>query len=176
MIGIGARAVARLLRRRDGQATVEAAFLAPVLLGGVLLLLQPGIVLYDRVVMESAAAEGCRVLATATGEDAAGLCEDYVRRRLGAVPPIDCFHVHEGGCTWEIELSGAETSEEVSVTIATAARPLPLIDFAGRALGFVDESGLLRIEASASMPTQPAWASGAEPGLNPAEWVGAWLR
>ncbi len=46
-----------------GQGTVEAAFVLPVLLGLVLFLLQPGIVLYDRVVMKSAAAEACRLLA-----------------------------------------------------------------------------------------------------------------
>lgn len=45
-----------------GQGTVEAAFVLPVLLGLVLFLLQPGIVLYDRVVMKSAAAEACRLL------------------------------------------------------------------------------------------------------------------
>ncbi len=46
--------------REDGQATVEAAFALPVLFLLVLLLVQPGIVLYDRMVMASAAAEGCR--------------------------------------------------------------------------------------------------------------------
>ena len=167
--------VARRLRDRSGQATVEAAFLVPVLLGGILLLAQPGILLYDRVVMESAAAAGCRLLATTSADDAAEACEDYVRRRLGAVPPHDCFHVHDGGCTWEISLSGDETSEEVSVVISTAVRPLPLIDFAGRALGLVDETGLLHVEVSVSMPTQPAWASEAASGRAPSEWVGAWL-
>ena len=34
----------------SGQATVEAAFLLPVLFVGLLLLMQPGILLYDRLV------------------------------------------------------------------------------------------------------------------------------
>ena len=43
----------------SGQATVEAAFLLPVLFVGLLLLMQPGILLYDRLVMQAAASEGC---------------------------------------------------------------------------------------------------------------------
>ena len=50
----------------SGQATVEAAFLLPVLFVGLLLLMQPGILLYDRLVMQAAASEGCRLLATKT--------------------------------------------------------------------------------------------------------------
>ena len=87
--------------QESGQATVEAAFLIPVLLVALLLLMQPGILLYDRLVMNAAASEACRLLATKT--DAAGdmaeSCEAFVRRRLGAVPPVSCFHVHEGGCS-----------------------------------------------------------------------------
>ncbi|MBQ9069707.1 MAG: pilus assembly protein, partial [Eggerthellaceae bacterium] len=52
-------------RRCDrGQATVEAAFAIPVLFVLLLMLVQPGIVLYDRIIMRHAAAEGCRLLAT----------------------------------------------------------------------------------------------------------------
>ena len=102
-----------------GQATVEAAYLIPVLFLCLLLLLQPGIILYDLVVMRAAAAEGCRVLATKT--DATGVsdqaCKAYVKRRLAAIPPQDQFHIHEGGCSWEIVTEGDETSEYVRVTI-----------------------------------------------------------
>lgn len=170
-------AVACFVRRfveKQGQATVEAAFLLPVLFGCILLLVQPGIVLYDLVVMRSAATEGCRLLSTSSAADA-HLCDDYIRRRLGAVPPHECFHVHEGGCTWKIELLGDETTETVSVSISTALRPLPLIDFAGRAFGFSDENGNLRVEASATMPTQPSWAL-REAGGAPEMWPGAWAQ
>ena len=50
--------MARMLRDERGQATVEAAFAVPVLMVLVLMLVQPGIILYDRIVMEGAAA-GC---------------------------------------------------------------------------------------------------------------------
>ena len=56
--------------RDDGQATVESAFLIPVLFTALLLLVQPGMVLYDRMVMAAAATDACRVLAVKT--DAAG--------------------------------------------------------------------------------------------------------
>ena len=38
-----------------GQSTVEGAFLIPVILLMLMLLIQPGILLYNRVVMQSAA-------------------------------------------------------------------------------------------------------------------------
>ena len=64
--------------REAGQATVEAVFVIPVLFVAMLLLIQPGIVLYDRMVMANAAAEGCRVLATST--DAYGAMAEAAKR------------------------------------------------------------------------------------------------
>ena len=61
----GPAALKRLADER-GQSTVEAAFLFPVVFVLVLLLVQPGILLYDRIVMEGAAADACRLLATKT--------------------------------------------------------------------------------------------------------------
>ncbi len=61
--------MARMLRDERGQATVEAAFAVPVLMVLVLVLVQPGIILYDRIVMEGAAAAGCRLLATLPESD-----------------------------------------------------------------------------------------------------------
>ena len=40
-----------------GQATVEAAFLIPVLFTVLLLSVQPGMVLYDRIVIQAAASD-----------------------------------------------------------------------------------------------------------------------
>ena len=74
-------------RARDarGQSTVEAAVALPVVFLLVLLLVQPGIVLYDRMVMAGAAAEGCRLLATSDGD--AATCEEYVCRAWGRSRP-----------------------------------------------------------------------------------------
>lgn len=146
----------------------------------LLLLLQPGIVLYDRMVMQAAAAEGCRLLATRT--DAAGsmdeACEAFIRHRLGSIPQQDCFHVHNAqqGCSWEISFAGDEASERVEVTIKGEVRPLPLLDAGSALLGLVNERGNFEVEASASAPAQPGWAVDAFAGRTPAEWIGTWLE
>lgn len=161
----------RRLSSQRGQATVEAAFALPVLMVLVLLLLQPGIVLYDRIVMNSAAAEGCRLLATTTSSNS-GTNEDYVRRRLSAVPQIDQFHVHSSGCTWNIELSGDEGCDEVGVKISTEVKPLPLLDFGMALAGLTNASGNLLVEVEATGQVQPDWVSGATEGRNPSAWPG----
>lgn len=164
--------------REAGQATVEAVFVIPVLFVAMLLLIQPGIVLYDRMVMANAAAEGCRVLATSTDAYGAmaGSCEAFVRHRLAAVPQHDCFHVHGARCSWDIELIGNESSETVTVRIGNELKPLPLLDVASKLLGMTNANGNLEIEEEVTMPTQPGWVSRTEKGLSPAEWIGAWTR
>ena len=166
-----------LLRNTRGQATVEAAFMLPIVFTLLLLLIQPCIVLYDRVIMQQAAAEGCRVLITSDGSpESLQQCEDYIRRRLSAVPQQDCFHVHEDECSWNIELTGSAASDEVGVSIATKLRPLPLLDAATALVGMADEQGHLTVEVETSMPTQPTWFANASLGTSASSWVGAWLR
>lgn len=167
-----------MVRFRDarGQGTVEAAVAIPVVFLLLLLLLQPGIVLYDRLVMGAAAAEGCRLLATATDAygDMAPSCEAFIRHRLAAVPEHDCFHVHRSGCSWVIELDGGEESAAATVRIVNELRPLPLFDAGAKLLGMTNAAGNLEIEEVVTMPSQPGWASSSALGLSPAEWVGAW--
>lgn len=159
----------------EGQATVEAAVMIPVLFLLLLLLLQPSFVLYDRIIMQSAATEACRLLVTKTAVLGAmdGSCEAFIRHRLSAIPPVSCFHVHDDICSWEIELEGDETTAEVSVRIATQVRPLPLLDVTSTLLGLVNDQGNFVIEVEASSPTQPDWVS-ASGALSPASWIGAW--
>lgn len=157
-------------RGSKGQSSIEAAFALPVLMVLMLMLLQPGILLYDRIVMESAAAEGCRLLATTTEENAVSN-EDYIRRRLSAVPQVDIFHVHGSACTWDIGLSGSDTSERVSVSIATEVKPLPLLDIALSLFGMTNSDGNLTIHVQEEMPTQPSWVRLSEEGANPRGWV-----
>ena len=166
----------RIARSERGQGTVEAAVVIPVLFILILMLVQPAIVLYDRMVMGNAAVEACRLLATKT--DAAGAmhdsCEAFVRHRLSAVPQHDCFHVHGSRCSWSIGLLGDGSSEYVTVSIANELRPLPLFDTGAKLLGLTNSSGNLEIEESATMPTQPAWTYSSANGLAPESWIGAW--
>lgn len=168
--------IVRHLRDQRGQGSIEAAVVIPVLFLLLLMLLQPGIILYDRVVMGNAAAETCRVLATKTDElgSMEGSCEAFARHRLASIPQQDCFHVHGGTCSYRIELEGDEGSERVTVRIGNELRPLPLFDAGAKLLGMTNSSGNLEIEAVASMPTQPSWVAGSEVGLAPSSWVGAW--
>lgn len=160
-------------RGKDGQATVEAAFALPVLLIAILILIQPGIVLYDRMVMRAAAAEGCRVLATApAGQTEA--CKDYILRRLGAIPQQSLFHQHDTTCSWNIQLEGDESAETVSVAITNKVKPLPLVGAAAYPLGILDDQGFLTISVRQECQARPAWAAQSCQGAPSSDWVGKW--
>lgn len=167
--------IRRVLAEDRGQATVEAAFALPVMMLLVLMLIQPGIILYDRMVMHAAAAEGCRLLATSGADDVGMVCEDYVRRRLGAVPQQDIFHVHDSSCSWDIRFVGDASSSEVSVSISNELKPLPLLSAGIGLLGMLNGEGNIVIEVAAAFPTQPSWVAGSVPGYASTGWVGAWL-
>lgn len=158
-----------------GQATLEAAFLIPIVFIGLLLLMQPGIILYDRMIMNATASEACRLLATKT--DAAGSmdesCRAFVCHRLNAIPDISVFHVRDIPNEWDIVLQGDENSERVRVEIAHEVRPLPFLDISAKLLGLVNDRGNLRIHVACSQKTQPDWLSNAEG--EPSEWIGAWV-
>ncbi len=159
-------------RTESGQATVEAAFLIPVLFIVLLMLIQPGIILYDRMVMNYAAAEGCRLLATRT--DSGGMGEDryqeIVKRHLGAIPPQDLFHMHDGGCSYEIELSGNENSAVVAVKITNRVKLLPLFD-AGATLAGISKDGTVEIKVEQTARTKAPWLGTSASGLSPDAWV-----
>lgn len=162
--------------RQSGQATVEGAFVIPIVFVLLLLLMQPGILLYDRIVMNAAAAEGCRMLATrssASGADAAAY-EEAIRRHLGAIPQQENFHRHAGGCSWRIQLEGDEHATSVRVRIEGSVKLLPLIDLGGTLLGVADSDGSVKLVSEASAPTQDSWVAGSEFGMSPSQWVGKW--
>ena len=154
---------------RRGQATVEAAFALPVLMLLILMMMQPAIYLYDLVVMRNAAAEGCRLISTSTSDVSTN--EDYIRRRLTAIPDIDIFHIHSGGCTYEISIVGDEEASEVSVKISNQIKPLPLLDLAMKCGNALNAKGNLTIETEVSMATQPSWVSSSSEGSSPKGWV-----
>lgn len=157
---------------RRGQAVVEGAFLIPVLLLLLMLLIQPGILLYNYVVMKGAAAEGCRLIATSSvGQAGAGSFEASIKRHLGAVPQQENFHVHASGCTWRIEFGGNEQSDQVRVTIKNEVEPLPLFDFGAQALGMTNTAGNFVQEVTASRAVYNSWVYESEDGLDPDGWV-----
>lgn len=157
-----------------GQGTVEAAFVIPILFLLFLLLLQPAILLYTRMVMENAAAETCRLLATKTdfGRNSEDKYEGYTLRRLASIPPVDIFHASSSGMEWQIEFSGDESSAQITVTITNYVKPLPLIGWGASMLGML-EDGYLVQTVQVTMPTQPGWVNGSDVGL-PSSWPGQW--
>ena len=159
-------------RGTRGQATVEAALLIPVLLLGLVIAVQPGIVLFNRVVMEAAATEGCRVLETASAADEGEVVE-YVQRRLGAVPAVSAFH--KGLGRWEVEGQGAgQGGECVSVRISHEYKPLPLVGQGMALLGLVGGNGLVRQEVFRETSVHDEWALESEFGLSYESWIDRW--
>ena len=151
--------------RCDGQTSVEAALLIPVVLTLVALLAQPACVLYTRSVMASAAEELVRVRATSrVGEDE---LRAYALRRLAAVPDVPAFH-SGGSEAWEIESSSPDDSGRVRVTIAGRVRPLPLLGVLVAAFGELD-GGEVVLVAEASREVRADWIGG-----DYGEWVGIW--
>lgn len=165
----------RALGDDSGQAVVEAAFALPVMMLLAMMLVQPAIILYDRTVMQAAAAEGCRLLATAAASEGDSSSEDYVRRRLSAVPQQDLFHVHGSSCSWDIDLAGDSSSSEVSVRIGNRVKLLPLFNAGAALLGVAGPDGSFPMEVRVSMPTQPSWVSESSVGYASSGWVGAWM-
>lgn len=153
-----------------GQASVEAALLIPIVLAGMLIAAQPAISLYDRMVMEAAAAEGCRVLETLPEADSEE-AQAYVRRRLEAIPSVAAFH--EGA--WSIEVAGAgQQSAHASVRISHVYRPLPLIGSAMGLVGLADGDGRVRQEVFRQVNVHDDWALHSSLGLQFDAWVGRW--
>ena len=145
------------LEGEGGQSTVEAAVLLPSVMLLLALLLQPACLLYTRMVMWSAAAEGARTIATAATADS-DACKRFVLRRLQAVPEVSVFHVG-GSSGWDVSLDYTESASTVTVAIEGKLRPLPLLGVTAHALGR-SEGDLVVIETKVTERVRPAWLGG----------------
>jgi hypothetical protein len=156
-----------------GQATVESAFLLPVVFLLFLILCQPVILLYNRMVMSNAAAEGCRLLATqtstASGAYAADAYKRYIERRLASIPPVSLFHIHEEECSYQIELSGDENSAVTKVSISNKLRLLPLIGLGAQLLGVCEAGGIYEQRVEVQVDARPDWLVD-----TPEDWLERW--
>lgn len=155
-----------------GQAAVECAFLIPVTLLLLMLLIQPGIILYNHMVMKAAASEGCRLIATKNDTSAdESSYENAIRRHLGSIPQQENFHIHQSGCSCVITLEGNEQSGFAKVSIENQLKLLPFFDFAAQALGLTNSSGNFVQRVEAQRETYSAWVKNNEDGMNPQDWV-----
>lgn len=152
-----------------GQATVEAAFLIPVILLLMALLVQPVIVLFDRAVMEAAASEGVRVLETLSPGDERAACA-AVERRLSAVPDIGVFH--EG--PWLVEIVGGEGQTNACVSVEHEIRPLPFMGIGMELLGMTNDRGLIEQEVSKDAKVTEDWVAESRFGSDAEAWLRRW--
>lgn len=116
-----------------GQSLVELPVVVTILLFIIIILLQPAVVLYDRIVVNNAAAETCRILVTnPVGFTAEGKSKDgsyharhiknFVLRRLRAIPRADFFMY--GQPKIEIEGDDADATKGVRVKVTIHAKPV----------------------------------------------------
>lgn len=149
----------------SGQSTIEAAVLLPVLFAVFALLLQPAILLYNHCVMNAAASEACRLIATNSTSEAS--TRAYVERRLGAIPKLAVFHEGE---TWDITWNSG--SDSISIDITNHAEPLPLFGITAGLSGNLDSSGKIEQHVVATCSVLPSWVT--EQGYSPSSWIGEW--
>ena len=159
----------RFFSDQRGQATVEAAFLIPVFLLVLGLLLQPALLLYTHCVMNAAAAEGCRMLETNAADTASA--QAYIVRRLAAIPNADVFHCG-GEAGWRVKVKGSGSPGGVRVKIVNRARPLPLFGIAAGLAAQRDKKGRVKQQVVVKSRLWPSWAakSGADPSGLAGEW------
>ena len=151
--------------KENGQTLVEAAFLLPIAFFMFGLLLQPAILLYCRCVIDGAAAETCRLAATATcGEESV---RAFAMRRLAALPEIDIFHASDD--EWEVTLGQTGGNGAASVDISGHVRLLPIVGISASTLTEPAGDGCGVMSVTAVSDISPAWL---ESGTADAEaWV-----
>ena len=147
--------------------TVEAAFLIPVVLLLLLILLQPGIILFDKMVMQAAAGQALRMMAV-LDEDSTETCEDMVLSQLEAVPDAAVFHDGD----WDVSIEGGETSANVKIEVSGELEPLPLVGGAMAAAGLLNADGHVEVSVEVESRIQPDWA--VSQGLDPSSWPRHW--
>ncbi|WP_070639740.1 MULTISPECIES: TadE/TadG family type IV pilus assembly protein [Olsenella] len=139
----------------DGQASVEAALLLPVLMLVLALLVEPACLGYTWATMRSCAAETARVALTDLDGDLSD-CEAFARRRLKAVPDLPIFHVG-GADDWVVQVG--RDGGSVSVLVRGHVRPLPLMGVLASSFMSSDAQGIL-LEARLTERLRADWIGG----------------
>ena len=155
-------------RGECGQTTVEAAFALPILFFSLALLLQPTVLLYDRCVMQSAAAEACRLQATQSCSE--GALRAFVERRLAMLPTLDLFHTV--ACPWDVSVEGGGCGMPASVSVEGHVKTLPLAGITASTLTEDAGDGCALVRCEATSTLSPGWLEGSSGG--PDEWVAHW--
>lgn len=153
-----------------GQSCVEAAFLLPVLLVFLLLLLQPALMLYHALILENTCQEACRVLATCSNDQDMRALDGFITHRLQALPA--CFAASDDADAqpdWSVTTQGNAASHEVGVTIEGYVRVLPLV---GSLFGGRFGASSIPIKISRTLVAHAYWET--TQGIDASNSVGAW--
>lgn len=153
-----------------GQSCVEAAFLLPVLLVFLLLLLQPALMLYHALILENTCQEACRVLATCSNDQDMRALDGFITHRLQVLPA--CFASSDDADAqpdWSVTTQGNAASREVGVTIEGYVRALPLV---GGLFGGRFGASSIPIKISRTLVAHAYWET--KQGIDASNSVGAW--
>lgn len=152
------------IKNTYGQASVEAAFLLPVLFVIIGLLLQPAILLYNKVIMNAASAEACRTAATIENKQS---LDEFTKRRLSAIPKLNIFHAGE----WQIDYS-LNHEDLNAVTISHHVKTLPLLGVSASLFAQSIDSNTVLQKTKTQTILQPNWLSKSDKSIQ--EWIDSW--
>jgi len=141
---------ARVLKSEQGQALVEAPVIIVTICMLALILFQPIVTLYTKMVLGSAAASLCRVVATdsaspGSGGDASAstrLLQTYAEGKIAGLPRGSAFQVPG---SLRLEVAGDAHAAKVSVRLSLTQKALPLL---GLLVG-ADRGGAVEVSAEA---------------------------
>lgn len=150
----------------DGQTTLEAAYLLPVLMLLFGMLLQPVCIAYTRQIMQHVAQEAAHVVAIQDSTMSPSDIEKFIRSHLEAVPKISLFRASEKD--WQIHITQKDGVAPAKVEIKAFVRPVPFLGvFAGFAGKKEGENICLEVRANEQLRAD--WVQG-----NYGEWMKIW--
>jgi len=134
-----------VLRGERGQALTEAPVVIVTLCVLALILFQPVVTLYTKMVLGASAASLCRVVATEAGSDASAkqrLLQTYAEGKIAGLPRGSAFQIPG---SLKLEVSGNASSDQVRVRLSLTQKTLPLL---GLLVG-ADRAGRTEVAAEA---------------------------
>jgi hypothetical protein len=144
------------LRSEDGQALSEAPVVITTLCVLCLILFQPVVTLYTKMVLGATAASLCRVVATRGPVDDQALLQSYSQGKISGLPRGSAFQVPG---SLRVEISGDAHADEIRVRLSLAQKTLPLL---GLLVG-AHRDGTVEVSAEAkSVGALSDFAQGAE--------------
>lgn len=113
-----------IMRNERGQALVEAPVIIVTLCLLALIMFQPIVTLYTKMVLGAAAASLCRTVATEDSGASDRLLQTYAEGKIAGLPRGAAFQVPG---SLRLEITGDACAEQVSVRLSLKQKTLPLL-------------------------------------------------